>query len=811
MYHVCAIRTFICCGCLTLASVLVLAQGIRPEPLTPIPIQQVQLDDEFWAPRMKLWREVTIPDCLDKFEKDGALANFDKVRDGTGGEHGGPPWYDGLIYEMIRGSADFLAAAPDPGLEVRLDSYIERIAGAAAQDQDGYLNTYTQLKEPDHRWGANGGNDRWQHDLYNAGALVEAGVHYYRATGKIRLLEVATKLANHMSDTMGPPPRQNLVPGHALGEESLVSLYQLFQEQPQLKERLSVPVDERRYLELAEFWIDARGNHSGRTNFGAYNQDAIPVVEQQTIEGHAVRAVLLCSGLVAAGQAGGRTEYLATAQRLWENMVSRRMYLTGGVGAESNDEKFGPDYYLPNTGYAETCASAASALFHHQMNLCFGDAKYADEFERVLYNGALAGVSSSGQCYFYENPLESGPGRKRWEWHGCPCCPPMFLKLMGALPGCLYAQGSDGVFVNLYAGSRASLSVEGVPVGLRQRTEYPWDGRVRIDVNPDRPVEFALNLRLPGWCSNPLIELNGRETKAFAQTQGYASLKRRWKRGDKVELLLPMPPRRVYANPRVEADAGRVALQRGPIVYCFEAQDNGGTVRNLVLPAGAPMKVEASSDLPGVARVLSGNAQKLNAPDWGNRLYVAGDRRPGLSESQFMAIPYFANANREPGEMQVWVAESPLKARPMALPSLANRARPSASHCGSNDSVAALNDQLQPATSDDATLPRFTWWDHRGTREWVQYDFDAPTKVSSVSVYWWDETRVQAYCRVPESWRVVYRRGDRWEPVSGAQEFGTAMDRFNRADFTPVSTSAIRLEVQLQSGWSGGVLEWRVE
>src|SRR6266446_238628 len=297
---------------------------LRPHRLIPVPIQQVTIDDAFWSPKLKVWQDVTIQDCFSKFEKNEALANFDKIRDGIDGEHGGPPWYDGLIYEVIRASADFLAAQPDPQLEARLDGCIGRIAAAAAKDTNGYLNTNTQLKEPDHRWGRNGGNDRWQHDLYNAGALVDAGVHYYRATGKTELLQVATKLANHMADVMRPPPKWNVIPGHALGEEALVNLYRLFKEQPQLKSRLSVPVDEQRYLELAEFWIDARGHHEGRTDFGAYDQDEIPVLQQETIEGHAVRAMLLCCGLVAAGEASDRSDYLIEAQRLWNNMVSRR-------------------------------------------------------------------------------------------------------------------------------------------------------------------------------------------------------------------------------------------------------------------------------------------------------------------------------------------------------------------------------------------------------------------------------------------------------------------------------------------------------
>ncbi len=347
-----------CLAFVTAASAGDLAQ----HSLQSVPIKQVAMEDRFWSPKLKVWQVVTIPDCLAKFEKDGALTNFDKIRDGAGGEHFGPPWYDGLIYEMIRGASDFLAEHPDAALEARLDGYITRIAAAQAKDPDGYLNTYTQLKEPTHRWGQNGGKDVWQHDCYNAGALIEAGVHYYRVTGKTQLLEVAVKLANGMSDLMGPPPRKNIVPGHPLGEEALVNLYLLFHEQPELKSKLGALVKEEDYLRLAQFWIENRGHHEGRVDFGAYGQDEKPILECSTIEGHAVRAALLCSGLITAGNVNHRDDYLNTSLRLWNNMANRREYITGGLGTMSGEEKFAPDYVLPNDGYLETCAALHKGL-----------------------------------------------------------------------------------------------------------------------------------------------------------------------------------------------------------------------------------------------------------------------------------------------------------------------------------------------------------------------------------------------------------------------------------------------------------------
>ena len=310
-------------------------------------------------------------------------------------------------------------------------------------------------------------------------------------------------------------------------------------------------------------------------------------MRQETIEGHAVRATLLCAGLAAAGTVNDRADYLDAARRLWNNMVERRMYVIGGLGAVAGHEGFGPDYDLPNNGYLETCAAVGAGFFHHNMNLAFADARYADELERVLYNGILSGVSLKGDSYFYENPLEAGKNRTRWAWHGCPCCPPMFLKIMGALPGYIYAQDQDGVYVGLFIGSKANLTVNGTRVVVGQTTRYPWDGAVRLSVEPVQEREFTVNVRLPGWCAEPKLKVNGEPVTSVKTVHGYARLKRTWRRGDVVELTLPMPVERIKAHPKVVADIGRVALQRGPIVYCLEGVDNGGQVRSLVIPRDA--------------------------------------------------------------------------------------------------------------------------------------------------------------------------------------------------------------------------------
>ena len=787
--------------------------------LIPVPIQQVFIDDEFWSPKIKTWREVTIPDCLAKFEKDGLWLNFDRVRDGQLKEkHNGPPWADGLLYEMIRGCADYLAAQRDPALEQRLDGYIERIVAAQAKDPDGYLNTYTQMCRPTQRWGLNGGDDIHQHDVYNAGALMDAGTHYYRTTGKTALLKAAARIANHMCDFIGPPPKKNVIDGHALPEEALTRLYELFRDQPHLKKEMGFPVDERRYLKLGEFFIEIRGHHEGRKSFGAYAQDHEPVLKQQTIEGHAVRAALLGMGVTALACANERADYRSTAERLWQNMTGRRMYVTGGIGVRKEDEAFTADFDLPNNTYAETCAAVACGFFSRNLNLLNGNAACVDMLERSLYNNVLAGVSVKGDTYFYTNPLEAFKSRARWSWHDCPCCPPMFLKITGALPGYIYAQDATSIYVNLFVGNRGAIKLASGNVVLRQTTRYPWQGTVNIAVEPEKPAQFDLYIRIPAWCqristTNDLYQIVGRPADGAAKlkingqvieqpemVRGYARLRREWRRGDAVELAMDMPVRRVRAHPQVKADLDRVALMRGPLVYCVESCDNGDTLRNIFIPPQANFVAEHRDDALGGVTMIRGNVAALHGLENGK-----AEPRP----VELTAIPYACNANRGPVEMAVWMPETAALAQPPFT--IASRARASASYACPSDPVSAINDRVEPAASDDGSIPRFTWWNHCGTKEWVQYEFDRPQQVSSAEIYWWDERRTKQHCRVPESWRLLYKDGTDWKPVTGASEYGVKIDQFNRITFTPVTTTALRIEVQLQPNWCGGILEWKVQ
>jgi DUF1680 family protein len=618
--------------------------GGGPRRLREVPYEAVTIDDAFWAPRRSMLARVTVRELFSRFEgaDGGAFRNFDAVRDGRKGGHVGFPWYDGLIYETICGASKLLAAGPDEELAARLDGYIRRIADAQAAEPDGYLNTNTTLLFPEKRWGENGGNLRWQHEVYNAGCLVEAAVHHYRATRRRNLLDVAVKLAELMCSYMGPPPRKNIVPAHPLPEDAFVELYRLFRRNPEL--RTAYPgVREARYLSLARFWIDSRGNHATRASslpdMQEYAQDHLPLLRQREAVGHAVRATLLYAGMTAVGQETGDDRYLRAAKTLWTDVTTRKMHVTGGVGAMHEEEMFGPAYYLPNNAYLETCAAVGLAWWSHRMGLAFADAGFADAFERALYNNVLACISLDGRSFFYQNPLESGGGHHRWEWHPCPCCPPMFLKLIGGLGGCVYAHDDRGITVNQFVGGSASVPLKGFDVRLRQETRYPWEGGVTIQVDVPEPRRFPLRIRVPGWCRTYAIGVNGESLREAARDRsGYVELHRTWNPGDRIVFDMAMPVTLVEANPYVEADRGRVAIQRGPIVYCFEGVDNPDLAR-VRLPWDPGLHAEYAPE------VLQGV------------VIVKGTTADGGS---FTAVPYYAWANRAadetpPNPMMVWI------------------------------------------------------------------------------------------------------------------------------------------------------------
>lgn len=636
------------------------------QKLTPVSLSNVQIDDLFWAPKLALVRDITVDDIFDKFEADrgGALNNFDRVARREVGQHAGPPWYDALVYECIRGASDLIAHQPRVELATRLKSYVGRIAAAQANSADGYLHTWVMLLSPETRWGMNGGDLVWQHDIYTIGALVEAAEHYWRATNDPTLLEVAARSVECVAKIAGPSPKLNLIPAHALSEEAFLNLHRLLREQPAIIQNAYKVAEQ--CLELAQFWVDQRGNTSGRKSLGEYAQDHLPILDQQEVAGHAVRAALLYCGVATLAMATGSREHLATAIRLWDNCVTRRMYVTGGIGSHWHQERMGDDFDLPTNGYLETCAAVAMAYWHHAMFLATADAKYIDELERVLYNGVLVGLGLSGDRYYYTNPLNSREN-VRWSWHECPCCPPMLLKVFGSLPTFIYGADETSIFVNLFVAGAAKFHVRDKLIELRTTTRFPWDGQIQIEIVTGG--EFELKVRIPGWARglaspSDLYRFENVTTKSreiwhatvagrpvlvgdpgVRFDKGFLSISRDWRAGDCIDIHLPMPIERVGSNEQVSATKGLVALQRGPLVYCVEGMDTelGIGVDSIAFRRDPEPSAQYDEDFLGGMTVIRGRALA--------RLFKDRDSL----DIKVTAIPYFAQNNRSAGFVHVWM------------------------------------------------------------------------------------------------------------------------------------------------------------
>ena len=636
-----------------IGSMLAIAHGQPPEVsksphqrVVAPTIDKVRITDVFWAPRIATNNNVTLPYCFDTCEKTERIRNFDRAAGVLPGKFEGIWFNDSDVYKVLEGAAYTLAIAPDDRLDKLTDKTIARVA--AAQQPDGYLDSFFTIDNADQRFKNIQPNAR--HELYCMGHLIEAGASHFEMTGKRNLLEVACKLADHVDSLFGPGKRQK-VPEHQSIESGLIKLYRV--------------TGEKRYLELARFFIDQRGNAEGHKLYGAYSQDHKPVRKQSEIVGHAVRAMYNCTGMADLYLESGDRELLAACRRLWENTTQRKMYVTGGVGATGHGEAFSGEYELPNaTAYAESCAAIGLIFFAHRMLLIEPDAEYADVLERALYNGFLSSTSLSGTKFFYQNRLATAGDYRRREWYGCACCPSNIPRVFPKVGRYIYAHDDKAIYVNLYVGGTGKMTIGDTDVALTQSTRYPWDGNVKLVVHPAAEKEFELCLRIPGWCADPQtpgglyrvadddpskrkvsVKVNGQSIDAEKRQQGYVRIGRKWKPGDVVELDLPMPIRRIRAHAKVTADAGRVALQRGPIVYCVEAVDHEVDIRHLALPANAEIMAEHRRDLLGGVTVLTCQGVVRSAD--------AGE----LKSVDLLAIPYYAWDNRQGGPMTVWLPE----------------------------------------------------------------------------------------------------------------------------------------------------------
>lgn len=618
--------------------------------LAAVPFSQVQVSDSFWAGRIETNRTVTIPHALDQCEKTGRISNFDRAAGHLEGEYEGHFFNDSDLYKIIEGAAHSLKLHPDAELEKYVDSIIDKIA--AAQWKDGYLYAFYSVpkRQPEKRWT----DTRVKHELYCAGHFFEAAVAYYHATGKPKALDVAIRFADYIDSVFGPDKKHD-IPGHQEIEIGLVKLYR--------------QTGDQKYLNLAKFFLDERGHARGRELYGEYCQDHKPVIEQTKALGHSVRAGYQYSSMADIAMLTGEQSYITALDRIWKDVVGKKLYITGGVGATGKGEAFGDAYYLPNEkAYCETCAAIANVFWNHRMFLLKGDAKYIDVLERVIYNGFLSGVSLDGDKFFYKNRLASNGNQQRKSWYSCACCPSNIVRFIPKIGGYTYAVQGDVVYVNLFVGSSTKIKLPktGISLKLKQQSNYPWEGDIKITVDPKEPSEFEMRIRIPGWAQNKpvpsalyrfvensdkqvTLTINGKAIPLNID-KGFARIRRKWQKGDVIRLLLPMPIRRVVSDERVMDNKARIALSRGPIVYCAEGIDNDGSVHNIALRDNVALKAEYRKELLGGVTVLTGRV-----------LAREGNPGGGITmgwERDFTALPYYAWAHRGKGPMAVWLART---------------------------------------------------------------------------------------------------------------------------------------------------------
>ncbi len=724
-------------------------------PLRAVRFDRVDIQDEFWRPRMDANRNVSLRYCFDRFG-DGGFS----------------------LSKLIEAAGYMLEERPDPELEAYVEQRIDGLLAGLEQ----------RIQTP-------------EQSVHVSGHVLEAATAYADATGSSRLLEAAVRLADQMDSVYGPG-KETYISGHEGLKIGLVALYRA--------------TGDDRYWKLAKFFADERGKDDyPRTGEYAldrtYAQDHKPVVEQFEAVGHAVRATFLYIAMTDMAALSGDAAYVEAVHRLWEDQTHLKTYLTGGIGSTRFHEKYGDPYELPNlSAWNETCAAYGSAVWCHRLALLDRDARYVDVMERMLYNALLVGVSLRGDRFFYQNPLKSFGDYTRFEWINVPCCPPNVIRMVASIGNYLYATDPSGaLYVNLFTSSDARVEVDGVPVRLRQETRYPWEGRVRLVVEPEREVAFPLYLRIPGWARGevmpgelyrfadadpapPTLQVDGRELPLNLE-RGYARIERTWRTGDVVELDLPMPVRRVLAHAAVEDDRGRVALQRGPLVYCAEWPDNGGRALNIVVPDGTSFESEFQPRLLDGVQVIQGDVEVIREDSRGESAPTAPHR--------LTAIPYFAWANRGMGEMAVWMAREPGKAwvpprPPPPIASVRTSGGVKKSPTGyndQNDDLAAIHDGREPLNSADQSHRFFRMRPPVGERAWLEYEFEALAQVSSSRVYFFADKR---FCNLPESWRLLYRDGEEWRPVATDGAFRVEQDAWSTVEFEPVVTRALRLEVE---------------
>jgi len=614
-------------------------------PISAVSIKDVAVNDNFWLPKIKVIQDTTIRYAFDKCDKEGRMENF-LVAGGKkrGSYKGKMPFDDTDLYKIIEGASYSLISKPNPDLEAYIDSVIAIIG--AGQEPDGYITTWFTIdRQKPPAWWVSPPKARWEsevssHELYNSGHLFEAAAAHYWATGKRNFLDIAIKNADLLVDNFGPD-KLRTPPGHQIVETGLIKLYHITQN--------------TKYLELAKFFLDLRGDSTTHKLYGEYSQDHLPVTKQTEAVGHAVRALYMYAAMTDIAMMYNDPDYFNAVNKIWENIVSKKMYITGGLGSRRDGEAFGDDYELPNlTAYNETCAAIGSVYWNHRLFLLTGESKYYDIIERTLYNGLISGISLDGKKFFYPNPTESDGKYEfnmgsctRQPWFDCSCCPTNLIRFIPSIPGLIYAVNEDSLYVNLFLSSSSHVLINGEKIGVTQETDYPWNGRIKLTINPEKEKALTLKLRVPGWAQGrPVpsdlysyldsvhgrisLSVNGNEEK-ITLNRGYAEISRQWTKGDKVELDLPMAVQRVVANDNVKDDSHKVAFEYGPIVYCAEEIDNKH-VSNISIPDKCDLKSEEATVLSDKVVAVKGKVHNI----------------------EFTLVPYYLWSNRGVGKMKVW-------------------------------------------------------------------------------------------------------------------------------------------------------------
>ena len=787
-------------------------KGSHGYPITPVPFTKVKVTDSFWGQRLKASRDVTIPLAFSKCEETGRYTNFEKAANPSDSyEVKGYSFDDTDVYKTIEGASYSLQTYPDKKLVQYIDSVLNIVA--KAQEKDGYLYTSRTMnpKHP-HEWA---GDTRWSkvedlsHEFYNLGHMVEGAVAHFQATGSRKFLDIACRYADCVCREIGTNPGQVcVVPGHQIAEMALCKLYVL--------------TGEKRYLDQAKFFLDYRGKTTIKTE---YSQSHKPVVEQDEAVGHAVRAAYMYAGMADVAALTGDKSYINAIDNIWNNIVEKKLYITGGIGATNNGEAFGANYELPNmSAYCETCAAIGNVYVNYRLFLLHGESKYYDVLERSLYNGLISGVSLDGGGFFYPNPLESMGQHQRQPWFGCACCPSNIARFIPSLPGYVYAVKDNNVYVNLFMSNTSTLDVKGKKVTIEQSTEYPWNGDIAIKVNGSKAGQWAMKVRIPGWVRNEVvpsnlyeftdnvrpqynITVNGNAVDGKLTEDGYFTIDRKWKKGDVVRVHFDMDPRTVRANNNVEADRGYVAIERGPIVYCAEWPDNDFDIMGALVNQSPKMTVEDGTlhakhakEADYFIKVIKTDAQLLSFDKQG---------RLNAKDVKLSLIPYYAWCHRGSGKMRVWLSQDLSSSRPEKPATLASQSKVTASTPAA--SLSSINDRLVPKDGTDRSMPYYHWWPKQGVTEWIAYEFPVASTVQSSTVYWYDDSPWGG-CRVPKAWRIYYKNSNgEWQPVAGADKYPTTKGSACTVNFEPVTTTAVKMEIDLPSDNSAGLFEWSVK